>query len=166
MSDDRERRVSDLLKNAQPREAAALIEELPEAARSWRLHWDHGWVLYKLGETKLALTALRRAVLMNPHAAETHWGLGVVLDECGDLEGAERHLTRALAIQDSTLARHALALVYMKQRRFAEAEEVHREGVRRKPGSRERALAYADFLSDRGRESEAELMRAKADALE
>src|SRR5262245_16666424 len=59
VSVDRERRVAELLANAQTEQAIELIEELPPAARSWQLHWNHGWALYKRGDTPAALTALR-----------------------------------------------------------------------------------------------------------
>jgi Tfp pilus assembly protein PilF len=71
-------------------------------------------------------------------------------------------LREALRIHDSTPARLFLALVYMELGRSAEAEQIHLDGIRIDPESTERWNAYAAFLSDEGRETEAQEAYAKA----
>ncbi len=145
--------------------AIALIEQVAAERRSARLNWSHGWALFKLDRFFAAAQSLRRAVLQEVTNPVNHWALGVVLTECGDLHGAEHHLWKALSIKDSGLARLNLAIVYMNQRRFADAERVHLDGIDLKPNSRKRLEAYADFLDDRGRETEAAAIRDQAKTL-
>jgi cytochrome c-type biogenesis protein CcmH/NrfG len=53
-------------------------------------------------------------------------------------------------LSDSTLARPTLARHYMRQNKFAAAEQVHREGIAFRPRRRERQEAYAVSLSSTG----------------
>ena len=54
------------------------------------------------------------------------WALGAVQQEADDVDAAEKSLRRALVLKDSGLARQSLALVLMKQKRWSEAETVHK----------------------------------------
>ena len=65
----------------------------------------------------------------------------------------------------ANLTRIALALAYLSQGKVVEAENVHLEGIRLKPKSSERYESYAAFLSDVGRETEAQTMNQKARTL-
>jgi len=55
-----------------------------------------------------------------------------------------------------------LALLLMELGRFAEAEQLHLDGIQLKPKSRARWEAYSAFLSYVGRETEAQEAFAKA----
>jgi tetratricopeptide (TPR) repeat protein len=158
-------RVSALMGEEQWEAAIELIERLPEAARDKNLNWNHGWALFKLGRLEPAAASLCRCVLQDPAHAASHWALGVILSERDDLESAEKHFLTALGLKDSGLTRLTLALVYMKQGRLTDAERIHIEGLERKPNNRFRVEAYADFLSDCGREAEAQAQYARAQSL-
>lgn len=158
-------RAEELMSQERWESALDLIEEIHVESRSWQLNWNCGWALLKLGRHKDAARALRRSVLQNPSEAICHWALGEALVECVELALAEKHLLVALSIRDGRLARCTLALLYMRQGRFEEAERVHLDGLQLKPASRERLEAYADFLDDTGREAEAGAARARAASL-
>ena len=71
-------------------------------------------------------------------------------------------LLEALRIKESYVARLGLALAYLKQGRIKEAENTHLDGIRLRPKQSKRYEAYADFLSDVGREDDEERMNHKA----
>ncbi len=81
------------------------------------------------------------------------------------MDAAELWILRALAIRDSPLGRLGLPRIYQKQGLWELAEAVHKEGLRLRPTSAKRLEAYADFLSDAGRVSEAQQQRSSATAL-
>lgn len=139
---------------------------IPEAPENQTLLWSAGWARFKLGLMKEAIEYLVRAVDTEPTSASACWSVGAVCSEAGDTDAAELWLLRALALRDTSLGRLSLALNYQRQGLTEMAEVVHKEGLRRAPGSRERLEAFADFLSDMGREMEAEEQRAKAKELE
>lgn len=157
--------AQDLMRHERWESAIGLIEALPVEQRSAALNWSHGWALFKLEDFERAARSLRLAVAQEPGNPVSHWALGVVLKEGGDCVAAETHLLKALSIKDSGLARCSLALIYMEQGRLEEAERIHLDGLERKPSDRERVEAYADFLSDCGREKEATAAYARAETL-
>ncbi|HUE24660.1 MAG TPA: tetratricopeptide repeat protein [Bryobacteraceae bacterium] len=69
-----------------------------------------GTVLTYLGDTQGAIAALRKAVEADPGDFDAQVGLGAVLHNDRDLDGARQHLQRALQLKpDSTLARYEWA---------------------------------------------------------
>ena len=69
-----------------------------------------GTVLTYLGDTQGAIAALRKAVEADPHDFDAQVGLGAVLHNERDLDGARQHLQRALQLKpDSNLARYEWA---------------------------------------------------------
>lgn len=142
--------------------AIRAVEQVSPGERTPGLNWDHGWALYKLGRFRQARVSLSRAVAQQPQSASFHWSLGVVLQELNKPREAEAQLLASLAIRDSSLGRLTLALLYMEQKRWEEAEAVHLEGLSKAPDDRERVEAYGDFLSDCGREAEAQEQYGRA----
>lgn len=63
------------------------------------------------------------------------------------------------------MVRQSLALTLMQQGKFEDAEKIHLEAINLKPEDYERLEAYGDFLSDVGREDEAQQIYAKASNL-
>ena len=160
--DDVNARAQELMRSERWELAIELIEQVPMEARSADLNWNHGWALFKLDRFERAAQSLRRAVLQRSTHAVSHWALGVVLQAAGDPVAAEKHLRTALSLRDSGLARLSLAVMYMEQGRLDEAERIHVEGLELKPDDKQRVEAYADFLSDCGREPEARVQYARA----
>jgi Tfp pilus assembly protein PilF len=91
--------------------------------------------------------------------------LGTVYLEKKQYKKAESLLLEALQIKESYAARISLALAYLEQRKVNEAENTHLDGIRLRPKQSKRYEAYGDFLSDVGREDEAERMNQKAQEL-
>jgi tetratricopeptide (TPR) repeat protein len=160
------KRIDDLMKDKRWEEAIATIEPtLTEGSASGAVLWTVGWAYFKLGQHGKAVPYLRRAAEADPTKSSNAVSLGFALHESKDYDGAEIWFLRALALRDTSLVRLGLALTYLEQGKKDVAEAVHEEGIRLKPSSRERLEAYADFLSDAGREEEAKKLRADAEKL-
>ncbi len=130
-------------------------EELAKSPERHELLWIAGWANFQLEQYTMAEAHLRKAI-DSGHVDHVYYGaLGATLLELEKYDEAELWLLRALATRETYPTRIALALVYHKQQLLEVAEAVHREGIRLRPKSRERLEAYADFLSDLGREDEA-----------
>jgi tetratricopeptide (TPR) repeat protein len=125
------------------------------------LSWDLGWTKFKLNQLDDAVEAMGRAVALDPGDAVARWALGQVQMAHGRYAEAEVELLRAIALRDAYLPRQALGLLYHRTDRIEMAEETYREGVRLRPDDARRNGAYADFLSDLGREEEAQEYYAK-----
>jgi Flp pilus assembly protein TadD len=129
------------------------------------LLWNCAWAHFKLGDLAAARTLFEAAAMLRPEHAGTLWGLGVVLHSLGARKEAKRRLAGALELEDFTDARLVMALLLMESGDLAAAERVHREGIRLQPTDAERCAAYADFLTDVGREAEAAVQYARANGL-
>ena len=101
---------------------AQALEELQAACASGqafpeRLHVDHfrGWCLYHLGRTAKAGEAFAAHVEAFPEEGDSHFGLGVVAIELGNLQDAEPHFDRAIDLQkDIPSRRRELAKAYAR----------------------------------------------------
>ena len=160
--EDSLRSAQRLMKRHQWRRALRTIVAVPRNSRTFELWWNHGWALGKLNDWKRAVRSLAMAVRKKPDAPIGLWALGLAHGEAGHPRLAERYHLAALALSDSTLARLTLAWHYMRQNKFAAAEQVHREGIALRPRHRERQEAYADFLSDLGRHDEVRVVSRQA----
>jgi len=118
--------------------------------------WNLGWAYSKLERYGEAEPHLRRASDLDSTSGPAAWALAYVLLELDQLEEAENEALRSLGLQQSPVARRVLALAYMKQGRMPEAEALHLESLRLFPRSSQSWRTYADFLSERGRDEEAE----------
>lgn len=144
-----------LMSEARWSEAIDLFGSRPDFLTSiWELAWNAGWAHFKIGDYAKAIELLTRSTEIAQDAT-AWWALGAVQEESDDLDAAEINLRRALALKDTALARQSLALVLMRQKRWSEAETVHKEGIELHPNSASRWKSYGAFLSDRGRREEA-----------
>lgn len=161
-----EQRVSALMKEERWQEAIEAADRaLVDAPENGVLLWSAGWARFRLEKPAEAIPFLRKSVDAEPAKAAHYWALGVAFGEAEDTDAAELWLLRALAMRDSALCRLSLAVIYQKQNLWEVAEAIHHEGLRLRPTSANRLEAYADFLSDAGRESEAQQQRSSATAL-
>jgi Flp pilus assembly protein TadD len=147
-------------------EAIKLLKNnLSIVQEDWKLSWNLAWCYFKIGRLGQARTYMIRAVKLAPASATCRVGLGTVYLEMKQFKKAQTNCAESLRLKDSYYARITLALAYMNQGKFTEAEKVHLEGIRLKPKASRRYEAYADFLSDAGREDQAQTMYRKAKEL-
>ncbi len=133
--------------------------------QNWQLLWNLGWCYFKLAQMDKAQKYLTQATELAPESPTCKWALGMVHLEKKRYKKAEAVLFESLRIKETHSARIGLALAYLAQGKVAEAEDTHLEGIRQKPGRSEKYESYAAFLSDVGREEEAEKMNRKAEEL-
>jgi Flp pilus assembly protein TadD len=130
--------------------------------RHWELLWNLGWCYFKLERMDDARKYLSKAAKLAPGSYLCKFGLGSVYLATKQFKKAERVLSEALETKGSYIVRLGLALAYLSQGKLGEAERMHLANIKDRPRKSERYEAYADFLSDVGREMEAEAMYQKA----
>lgn len=143
-----------------------LKHERTAVQKNWRFPWNIGWCYFKLDRFDDARRHMIRAAKLAPENPTCKWGLGTVYLKKKHFKKAEAVLAESLKIKESHLTRIALALAYLSQGKIAEAENVHLEGIKLKPKNSERYESYAAFLSDVGREAEAQRMNRRARKLQ
>ncbi len=149
------------------REAIRLLEaDSSLVEKHWELSWNLGWCYFKLERMGEARKYMTGATRLAPENHVCKYGLGQVYLKQKQYKKAEQILSQALQIKESHVARIGLALAYLAQGRIEEAEKTHLDGIRLKPRKSERYESYAAFLSDVGREAEAEKMNRKARELQ
>jgi tetratricopeptide (TPR) repeat protein len=142
-----------------------LIDNSPVVQNDWELSWNLAWCYFKLDRLDQARTHMIRAAKLAPANATCRFGLGAVYLKRKQFRKAETNCAESLRLKDMHITRLQFALVYMEQGKLTEAENVHLEGIKLKPKASQRYEAYADFLSDVGREEEAQTMYRKAKRL-
>jgi Tfp pilus assembly protein PilF len=140
--------------------------ELAAIQRDWRFSWNLGWCYFKLEKFNDARKQMVRAMRLAPENLTCKWGLGSVYLKTRQFKKAELVLKESLTVRESHLTRIALAFAYLSRGKVAEAEKVHLEGIKLKPKSSQRYESYAAFLSDIGRDAEAQTMSRKAKRLQ
>lgn len=166
MFDELAKALGDLCRAEQWQSAVEFAtRQVGESAATWEVHWNWGWALFKLDRWREAETHLVLATQLEPAEPLTFWALGVVQRELREYEQAEASFRDALQRRDSYLARLNLATMLLELGRVGSAEAVHKEGLALRPEHRERLEAYADFLDDTGRETEASMLRERAMSL-
>ena len=161
------KRVRTLMKKERWQDAIKFVKENASVVENHsELLWNCGWCYFKLERMNEAQKYLTRAIRVSPKSYRCKFGLGVVYLEKKQYKKAELLLSEALEIKDNYITRISLALAYQAQGKLEEAETIHVNGIKLKPKESQRYEAYADFLSDIGREAEAGKMTRKATELE
>lgn len=151
------------MKNERWQEAIKILNENPSVVeKDWKLLWNLGWCYFKLEQWTKARKSLKRAASLAPGSSTCKWGLGHAYLKTKQYKKAELILAEALEINESHVARVGLALAYLAQGKIKQAENAHLENIRLKPKESQRYESYAAFLSDVGREVEAEEISRKA----
>jgi Flp pilus assembly protein TadD len=171
-----EARIKKLLQNAKSLMAekrwSAAIEVLRRdpsiVENQWEVSWNLGWCYFKLVRMGEAHKQMLRATKLAPdnHVPACKFGLGSVLLKKKQYRRAEVLLADSLRLKELYPARISLALAYLAQGKIEEAEKTHLDGITLKPMNAERYRGYAAFLSDVGRNDEADEMSRKADQLQ
>jgi Flp pilus assembly protein TadD len=102
-----------------------------------------------------AIKLLKREVAALQTKWRFSWNLGWCYFKLDKFDAARRHMIRAARLAP-----------FLSQGKVVEAENVHLEGMRLKPKNSERYESYAAFLSDVGREAEAQTMNKKVRKLQ
>jgi tetratricopeptide (TPR) repeat protein len=161
------RLVQSVMKEERWREAIRLLTENSAVVeKHWELLWNLGWCHFKLHQMEDAGKCLTKAVQLAPENFACKYGLGQVYLKTKQFKKAELILSEALLIRESDIARTSLALAYLAQGKIEDAEKAHLENIKLGPRKSARYESYAAFLSDVGREGEAEKMLRKAKDLQ
>jgi Flp pilus assembly protein TadD len=159
-------RVLSLMRSERWQDTIKVLKSEFDVTRTdWKLSWNLGWCYFKLDRLEDARKHLARAAKLAPQNATCRWALGCVYRMKKQFRKAEKNLVASLRSRDLHIARIALALTYLEQGKIEQAENVHLEGIKLKPKASGRYESYACFLSDVGREREAEKMYRKAKQL-
>jgi tetratricopeptide (TPR) repeat protein len=117
-----------------------------------------------------AIAAYGQAARLRPNDPEPHLAAGLVLEKENKFSDAETEYKQALALDPKSDALTGLANIYMRGRRFVEAEEYLRKLVTTQPGNAAahiqlgRVLAAEDKNDDAAAELETGLKLAPQDA--
>lgn len=99
-----------------------------------RWHYDRGLAWVYEAQPERAVESFRRALAENPGYQPAHNGLGKILLEEGDLEGALRHFSEAATLKpQDPVARSNRGLVLARMGRWLEAEEEFAAGLKWAP---------------------------------
>jgi len=160
------KQVTSLMKDARYLEAVRLLsDKSSDSGRYMKLSFNLGLCYFELGRFDEALQHMIRANQLAPESAFCKWGLGLVHLKKKEFKTAEILLAKSLQKKEFYPARIALTLAYLSQGKVAEAEKTHLDGIKLRPDRKEGYKGYAAFLSDVGRDHEAERMREKAKEL-
>ncbi|MBI3461890.1 MAG: tetratricopeptide repeat protein, partial [Planctomycetes bacterium] len=111
----------------QAQQLGTVLNDIYDQARKteedlWPAWYQSGWLFLKKYKKGDALADLRRAVAINPNAAEVHMALGVAALQDYDIDGGHQHCDRALAINPNLpAARQLKADLFMAREQFTEA---------------------------------------------
>ena len=151
------KRAASLMKELRYLDAAKLLSKKScDSGSHWRLSWNLGWCYFNLRRFDDAEKHMMRANELAPDNASCKWGLGAVYLKKRKFKEAEAILVESLRIKEWRNTRIFLALAYLAQGKISEAEQMHVENIKLKPKDAVRYEWYAAFLSDVGREAEAE----------
>ncbi len=151
-----------LMKQDRYLEAIQLFQSNSSAlAEDWRAMWDFGWCYYNLGQYSKAGRWFDSADAAAPGNPTCKWARGLVYIKKRKYKKAEQVLTESLQLKERFHTRIALALAYLAQGKVEEAENTHLDGIKLGTRLTERYESYAAFLSDVGREAEADKMNRK-----
>jgi choline-sulfatase len=142
--------------------AVRLLERGPDGAE---VHYTLSVLYRSQGNNAQSLAELERTLALEPRSGEALHDRGVLLSRMGRLPEAVASLEQALSIRDVPATRNALGAALCRMDRCGEAIPHFERAVREAPEFVEATenLAQAYFLA--GRQSDAERMKARAEAL-
>ena len=110
---------------------SAFLSALEIKPQSASLLSNTGYVFLKRGDLIQARVFLERAIAEDGSLVEAHNNLGIVLARMGE---ANQALSEFLAVNDPAAAFNNLGVVYMEQKRWADARDVFRRALLLEPG--------------------------------
>ncbi len=150
------------MKESRYLDAVQLFRSHPSAlAGDWRAMWDLGWCYYNLKQFSEAGRWFDSADAASSENAACKWARGLVYIKKRRYMKAEQVLEESLRLKERFHTRVVLALAYLKQGKVEKAEKTHLDGIRLGTRLADKYESYAAFLSDVGRDAEAEGMNRK-----
>jgi len=105
-------------------------------------------------DPKTALAAYEKTIELSSSDPEPHYAVGRLLERDGDLKGAEQHYLKSAELGNSA-ATGQLINLYIKQKRFADAESLLRKYSAQNPNNVTAQVALGRLLAAQGKTSEA-----------
>lgn len=139
-------------------QALAAVEPLARAlAQAPEVQLEHGLVLARLGRTRAAVAAFKRATVLEPALAEAWRGLAEALELAGDEAGARAAQARRIqaGVRDPALMAAAAALVDEK---LGVAEQILRDYLTARPTEPAAIRMLAEVAARLGRHDDAEAL--------
>lgn len=144
------------LKNGKTAEAQRVLDPILRDDSSAEGQYALGMAMFTSGDYPGAVTALRRAVQLNPALAHVQSYYGQALVFSGDPDGALEAFAKQLAADPTDYdANYQAASILLRRSKFAEAEPLLRRAVLLRPKAAEARLGLADALIGAGRAKEA-----------
>ena len=126
---------ADYVRKGQLQQARILLEAYVVLhADSWRAHYQLGYVLFRLHDTRGSVAALSKSLQLNLRNAEAHKVLGLDLTMLGDYDRAQIELEQAAALApDSAEIRYFLGRVYYTKNIFPLARREFETAIKLDP---------------------------------
>jgi Flp pilus assembly protein TadD len=105
-------------------------------------------------DAKSALAAYEKTIELSPSDPEPHYAAGYLLERTGDLAGAEQRYLKSAELGNSA-ATGQLIKLYIRQKRFADAESLLRKYSAQNPNSVSVQVALGRLLAAQGKTTEA-----------
>ena len=137
-------------------EAREKLERALELNPRYPFHYRDLALITMRDDPEKAIGLLEKAVELYPNSLELNLKLGEALSGTGQNERAKEVLSHAVRCESQNAeALFELGLLYLKEKKMAEAQKTLEKAAFRRPVSEKRALFYARFLEQRGKEKEA-----------
>lgn len=140
------RDVIDLLQ-ANPKAAAAMLEQRSGPESSAAVDFILGNVSFQNGDTVKAVEAYDRALGKFPDFRRAHKNMGLLKVQLGDYEGGIEHLTRAIELGDRDGRSYGLlGYCHINEENYFAAEEAYRTAILQQPDAKDWQLGLARAL--------------------
>jgi tetratricopeptide (TPR) repeat protein len=144
------------MKNGKTVDAQRVLDPILRDDSSAEGQYALGMAMFTSGDYPAAVTALRRAIGLNPALAHIQSYYGQALIFSGDPDGALQAFGKQLAADANDYdANYQSAAILLRRSKFAEAEPLLRRAVLLRPKASEARLGLADALIGEGRAREA-----------
>ncbi|MEZ4331625.1 MAG: tetratricopeptide repeat protein [Myxococcota bacterium] len=140
------REVIDLMQ-ANPKAAAAMLEQRSGPESSAAVDFILGNLSFQNGDTVKAIEAYDRALGKFPDFRRAHKNMGLLKVQLGDWDGGIRHLTRAIELGDRDGRSYGLlGYCHVNKENFFAAEEAYRTAILQQPETKDWQLGLARSL--------------------
>ena len=149
-----------LAKNGQKAEAASALKSAVQLKPSngSQQALANAWLLLAQvqedTDAKSALAAYEKTIELSPSDPEPQFAAGRLMENTGDLTGAEQHYLKSIELGNGAAVGQLITL-YIKQKRFADAESLLRKYSAQNPGSVAAHVALARLLAAQDKTAEA-----------